>query len=85
MSLFIGCVVAAVAKGKEMVATVTLGLIWATMAAKAILVVVTGHWPERAFLLPFLLDQFGSSSLIVMGGVIVRESRSALSRRPSRV
>ena len=84
-SLFIGCIVAAVAKGREMVATTTLGLIWTAMAVKAILVLVTRHWPEQAFLLSFLVDQFGSSSLVVMGGVIVRESRSAMSRRPSRV
>jgi hypothetical protein len=84
-SLFIGCIVAAVAKGREMVATITLGLICTAMAAKAILVLVTRHWPEQAFLLPFLVDQFGSSSLIVMGGIIVRESRSAMSRRASRM
>jgi len=84
-SLFIGCIVAAVAKRREMVATITLGLIWAAIAAKAILVLVTRHWPEQAFRLPFLVDQFGSSSLIVMGGVIVREIRSAMSRRPTRV
>ncbi|MGB8457833.1 MAG: permease prefix domain 2-containing transporter [Candidatus Acidiferrum sp.] len=84
-SLFIGCIVAAVAKRREMVATITLGLIWATMAAKAILVLVTRHWPEQAFRLPFLVDQFGSSSLIVMGGIIVRESRSAMSRLAPRV
>ncbi len=85
MSLFIGCIVAAVAKGREMVATMTLGFIWAAMVVKAILVLVTRHWPEQAFLLHFLVDQFGSSGLIVMGGVIVRESRSAMSPRVSRV
>lgn len=84
-SLFIGCIVAVVAKRREMVATITLGLIWEAMAAKAILVLVTRHWPEQAFRLPFLVDQFGSSSLIVMGGVIVREIRSTMSRRPTSV
>jgi hypothetical protein len=83
MSLFIGCIVAAVAKGKEMVAVMTLGLVWAAMAGIGILLLVTRHWPEQAFFLPFLVDQFGSSGMIVMGGVIVRESRSAMSRRPS--
>jgi vacuolar-type H+-ATPase subunit I/STV1 len=85
MSLFIGCFVAAVAKGREIVATMTLGFIWMAMVVKAILVLVTRHWPEQAFLLPFLVDQFCSSSLIVMGGIIVRESRSAMSRRASRM
>lgn len=83
MSLLIGCFVAAVAKGREIVATMTLGFIWMAMVVKAILVLVTRHWPAHAFLLPFLVDQFGSSSLIVMGGIIVRESRSAMSRRAS--
>jgi vacuolar-type H+-ATPase subunit I/STV1 len=86
MSLLIGCIVAAVAKGREMVATMTLGFIWTGIVVKGIFVLVTRHWPEQAFLLHFLVDQFGSSCLIVMGGVIVRESRSAISRRrPSRV
>ncbi len=83
MSLFIGCIVAAVAKGREMVATMTLGFIGTVMVVKAILVLVTRHWPEQAFLLSFLVDQFGSFALIVMGGVIVREIRSAMLRRPS--
>jgi hypothetical protein len=83
-SLCIGCFVAALARGREMVATITLGLICATMAAKAILIVVTWHWPEQAFRLPFLVDRFGDASLIIMGGIIVRESRSAMSRRASR-
>ena len=83
MSLFIGCIVAAAAKGKEMVAAMTLGLVWAAMAGVGILVLVTRHWPEQAFFLPFLVDQFGTSGMIVMGGIIVRESRSAVSRRPS--
>lgn len=85
LSLFIGCIVAAAAKGREMVATITLGFICTALTAKAILILVTRDWPEQAHLLPFLVDRFGSSSLIVMGGVIVREIRSAMSRRPSGV
>ena len=83
MSLFIGCIVAAAAKGREMVATMTLGLVCGAMGAVGILVLVTKHWPEYAFQLSFWVAQFGCSSMIVMGGVIVRESRSAMSRRSS--
>jgi hypothetical protein len=83
MPLFIGCIVAAAAKGREMVATMTLGLVCAAMAAVGILVLLTKYWPEYAFRLPVWVAQFGSSSMIVMGGVIVRESRSAMLRRSS--
>jgi hypothetical protein len=83
MSLLTGCIVATAAKGKEMVATMALGLGWATMAVVGLLVLVTRHWPEQAYFLPLLVDQFGSSALLVMGGIIVREGRSAISRRPS--
>jgi hypothetical protein len=67
-----------------MAATTTLGFICTVMAARSIVVLVTRHWPEQAFLLPFFVDQFGSSCLIVMGGIIFRQSRSAISRRTSR-
>jgi hypothetical protein len=83
MPLFISCIVAAAARGREMVATMTLGLVCGAIAAVGILVLVTKHWQEHAFQLPFWVSQFGSSSMIVMGGVIVRESRSAMSRRSS--
>jgi hypothetical protein len=79
MPLFIGCIVAAAAKGREMVATMTLVLVWGAMTGAGILVSATRHWPEYAFQLPFWVAQFGSSSMIVMGGVIIRESRSARS------
>ncbi len=53
-SMLIGCMVAVLAKGREVIAGV-----------------------------PFLVRQFTSSTMIVIGGVIVRESRSALARRTS--
>jgi hypothetical protein len=83
MSLFIGCIVAMAARGREMIATMTLGLVCALMPAWAFLVLMAKHWPEDAYLLSFLVGQFGSSMMIVIGGVIVRESRSGISRRPS--
>lgn len=85
LSLFVGCMVATAAKGREMVATTALGLTCTALSLRAVLVLVTRHWPEQAFLLPILVDQFGSSTLIVMGGVIVRQSRLGISRRSARV
>lgn len=85
VSLLIGCLVGAAAKGREMVATITLASVWTTIIAKGILVLAIRHWPEQASVLPFWVDQLGSSGLVVMGGVIIREIRLAISRRSSRV
>jgi hypothetical protein len=68
LSLLVGCVVATAAKSREMVATITLGLVCGALSA---------------FFLPSVVVQFGHSIAIVIGGVIVRESRSAMSHRPS--
>jgi len=81
MSLIIGCFVALAAKGREMAATMTLGLVVGTSVGVFLVVGVLRHWPQNAYLLPFLVDQFAHSIAIVIGGIIVRESRSAMSRR----
>ncbi len=82
LSLFIGCIVAVVAKGREMVAAATLCLIFGASTGLFLL-----HWAEpwlqNAYLVPFLVRQFTSSIMIVIGGMIVRESRSAIARRTS--
>ncbi len=85
LSLFIGCFVAVVARGSEMVAATALGLLCGVMNGVGFLVLVARHSPENAYLAPFLVHQFASSIMIVIGGVIVRESRSAMARRTSRV
>jgi hypothetical protein len=81
-SMVIGCIVAVVAKGREMVATMTLCLVFAASTAWALF-----HGarllPENAYLLPFLVHQFSNSIMIVIGGLIVRESRLAMARRTS--
>jgi len=46
------------------------------------LVLVAKHWPEDAYLLSFLVGQFGSSIMIVIGGVLVRKNRSAFHVAP---
>ncbi len=85
LSLFIGCFVAVVARGSEMVAATALGLLCGAMNGVGFLVLVARHSPENAYLAPFLVHQFVGSIMIVIGGVIVRESRSAMARRTSRV
>ena len=81
-SMLIGCIVAIAAKRREMVATTTLCLIFGASTASRLLF-WAGPLPENAYLLPFLIRQVSSSIVIVLGGVIVRESRSAMARRSS--
>jgi len=83
LSLLVGCVVATAAKSREMVATITLGFVCGALSGVGFFVSVARHWPEGAFFLPSVVIQFGHSIAIVIGGVIVRESRSAMSHRPS--
>jgi hypothetical protein len=84
ISLFVGCIVAAAAKGREMVATMTLGLVPLVMTATIFCLLVTRHQPVDPTLLPaIMIRQFCSSILIVIGGVIVRQIRSPQSRRVS--
>jgi hypothetical protein len=81
-SMFVGCIVALAAKGREIVATMTLGLVLCAMTGIAALVLVARGHGLILWMLPwYLADWFA----IVIGGVIVRESRSALSCRPSGV
>lgn len=80
-----GSIVAGVAKGKEMTATMALGLCIAALGVIGSLVMVarTGHY---AFLflwaLPAVIAAFFA---IVAGGVIVRARRSAAAARPSAI
>jgi hypothetical protein len=82
-SMIIGCIVAVAAKDREIVATTTLGLVFGALTGLG-LMLLAGQWLENAYLIPFLVNQFCSSIMIVVGGVIVRESRSAMARRTSR-
>jgi hypothetical protein len=78
-SLFTGCMVAILARGREMVATSTLGLILFAMAVVASLSIATatGHF------LSFwgLATAFGDPVAIILGGIIVRQHRSAAAIR----
>ena len=73
-SMFVGCIVGLAAKGREMVATMTLGLVLCAMAGAAVLVWVTRG---QDFLLWTLPWQFAGWVAIVIGGAIVRTCRSA--------
>jgi hypothetical protein len=79
-SVFTGCMVAVVAKEREMVATLTLGLILCAMALVASLSIatVTGHF------LSFwsLATAFSDPVAISLGGIIVRQHRFAAVTRP---
>lgn len=81
-SMIIGCIVAVVAKGREMLATITLVLILSALTGWRLLL-LGGHWPENANFLPFLVRRFDSACMIVIGGGIVRKIRSAVSNRRS--
>jgi hypothetical protein len=74
-SLFTGCMVALFAKGREMVATSTLGLILCVMmvVASVYLATSTGHF----FSFWSLATAFSDPVAIILGGIIVRQHRFA--------
>ncbi len=80
-SAVVGCVVALAAKGREMVATMTLGVVLCAMAVVATVWVVTTTG-DASYLwnMPWhLSDPFA----IVMGGAFARARRSGARHRPS--
>lgn len=80
MALLVGCVVALAAKGREMVATMSLALVLCALIGAA-LVHVARHGPLHVgWMLWSFVDPFAT----ILGGVIVREIRSVLERRFSR-
>jgi|SRR5215469_3752019 len=94
-ALIVGCLVAVVAKRREMVAAMSLSFI-------SLVVTVTDFWVSVAIeehklrlgtlravvdpvLFPhILIDQLGASLLMIIGGLIVRELRSAAAHSVSR-
>ena len=83
MSLLTGSIVAAVAKGREIVATVMLGFVWALTAGTLLGVLISKQSSDTVNVIPILVYDIGISVMIVVGGVIVRQSRSANSHHPS--
>ncbi len=79
VSMFVGCIVALVAKGREMVGTMTLGLVLCAMTGAALVWVARAH-DSILWMLPwYFADWFA----IVIGGAIVRTCRSAAKHLPS--
>ena len=79
-SMFVGCVVALVAKGREMVATMTLGLVLCAMIVASLLLrAARGHDVTTWVWLPW---ETADWLAIVVGGVIVRTLRPASPTRP---
>ena len=72
-SLFVGCVIALAVKGREMVATITLALVWCALIGSAMVWVAT-HLPLGMM---WTLGSFADPFAIVVGGAIVRTRRSA--------
>jgi len=78
----IGCIIAVAAKGREMVVTMTLGLIIGAWSGAG-LAHLRHYWSASNFpLAPLLLTTFVSPVMFALGGGIVREIRSATSRGP---
>jgi hypothetical protein len=78
LSMFVGCMVALAAKGREMVATMALSLILCGMAGFALVWVAT-HRPLDA---EWALWSFAGPFAIVIGGTTVRILRSAAKPLP---
>jgi hypothetical protein len=82
LSMFVGCMVALAAKGREMVATMTLAIVFSTMVGVAYFASVAKHWPMD-LALSWMLFQCSDKFAMIVGGVIVRTARSAARVRPS--
>jgi hypothetical protein len=79
-SVFVGGVVALAAKNREMVATMTLGLVLCAMTGAAVLVWVA---KGQAFMLWMLPWNVADWLAIMIGGAMVRMRRSAAKPLPS--
>ncbi|SRR5882762_5205004 len=78
LSLIIGSFVAMVAKRREMIATMTLSFVSLIMTVTTFWTLVARHAPVDPVLFPrIMVKQLSASFLIVIGGIIVRELRSA--------
>lgn len=78
-SIFVGCMVALAAKGREMVATMTLSLVLYGLAGVAVLAIVIGT--GGVSFLGILTGLLADSLAIVIGGAIVRTRRSFATTR----
>ena len=84
LSMSVGCIVALAAKGREMVATMTLSLVLFGLAVPAYFALVAEHWLMGEALW-WMLFQCAGPFAIVIGGAIVRTRRSAATSSLGRV
>jgi hypothetical protein len=82
-SMFVGCVVALAARGREMVATMTLALLHYALAGVACWATEVAVRPGGVSFPLLLAVLFADSFAIFAGGAIVRARRSAATMRPS--
>ena len=78
-SMFVGCVVALAAKGREMIATMTLALVFCGLIGAAVVWGAMYRQMDVTWMLWSCADPVG----IVVGGAIVRTHRSAATIWPS--
>jgi hypothetical protein len=86
VSLVVGCLAAWAARGREVVVTMTLGFVSLVLAVAASWMAVATHRPgagDVTFLPRIMVLYLCNSIMIVIGGIILRESRSAMSRHSS--
>jgi hypothetical protein len=83
-SLIVGCLVAGVAKRREMIATMSLSFVTLLMTVTIFWEAIATHHVDPAVFPKIMIDQLGASLVIVIAGIIVRELRSAATRGPSR-
>lgn len=76
-SLIVGCLVAGVAKRREMIATMSLSFVSMGMTVTIFWELITTHHVDPPLFPKIVIDQLGASLLMIMGGLIVRELRSA--------
>jgi hypothetical protein len=85
--MLVGFIVALVAKGREMIATMTLGLLCSVLSGIALIQAIKYFgWATpntSAIFQPLIVGTFVSPVLIVIGGGIARKIRLATARRPS--
>ena len=84
VALIVGCIVAIVAKAREMVATLTLSFVLFALSV-VVWFNVAKHWPDGALPLPMIFTDFAGIALIPMTGVMVRKVRRAVGRWQSSV
>ena len=80
-SQIVGGLVGVAAKRREMMAAMTLSFVSLVMTATIFWVLVSIHKPVNPVLFPkIMIEQLSSLFMITIGGIIVREMRSAATR-----